>query len=645
MWNINYTSITYIGTTEEYNKYYEVYYTLPDGRDSADLTAEELEQLNVSVDVIPYGRSADDTSLRSLYHFDGDTRDSSYWNYCTDFTWNTGASLTYMDAGVFEGALYLDETEHDFTLTLPSSLSSTDGFTLQFRYYQSYTAAPQTDSYITIGTVTPLKFNGGYFLNGSGTKLAATPIGSWNEVAIILDDGTLYFYLNGVCIGSSTFSGSLSNQIQFHFGADQQTYKYLDELRVLNYPLATGGAYYECTSVPYDTNLALVLPDSAAPVADEYYEMTFTDGALYALNLTGNGSVDDFKLASNYNTSTILSGVDGAHLSAVSTSSKFNAAVAGTGMIYSCYDYASLGYSVSKSGYYFLSVRVLASDDQVYDLLAVFYYDSDDDSVTWYDPLNSNVYIGSGMAKNVAIPGGVFGVSGMWSGVFFSTDPSYDYCLIKGVEVYLSPRYNSTLAACCSDAVAFQSAFDFEKVSFIAGIDTDSMNTPTLAVRTDLDITTYQIGGVRPSIPEKGQVWALVESGYITSIQIYTGTAWESVDGRIWTGSRWIPAGSYNVITLQDMYDIVDATQNYEYIYSQSGFWAWWQKSWNAFTEKLFSLLSAGGSGSGASGGEGSVNLYDVDLDSDIVVVDPDDEDGKSFFLGLILRVIEIIRG
>ena len=42
---INYTSITYIGYTEQYDKHYEVYYKLPDGRSSADLTAEELEQL------------------------------------------------------------------------------------------------------------------------------------------------------------------------------------------------------------------------------------------------------------------------------------------------------------------------------------------------------------------------------------------------------------------------------------------------------------------------------------------------------------------------------------------------------------------------------------------------------------------------
>ena len=55
------------------------------------------------------------------------------------------------------------------------------------------------------------------------------------------------------------------------------------------------------------------------------------------------------------------------------------------------------------------------------------------------------------------------------------------------------------------------------------------------------------------------------------------------------------------------MYDIVDATQDYTYIYSESGFWSWWQKSWNAFTEKLFSVLGSGGGSGGTSTAPSSV--------------------------------------
>lgn len=182
-------------------------------------------------------------------------------------------------------------------------------------------------------------------------------------------------------------------------------------------------------------------------------------------------------------------------------------------------------------------------------------------------------------------------------------------------------------------------SLEAEFVGSVTAMDKDSLNTPTLAVRTDIDITSYQIGGVRPSVPEKGQVWAMVENERIVSIQIYNGQAWDGVDGRIWTGERWIPASSYNIITLQDMYDIVDATQDFEYIYSESGFWTWWQKSWNAFTEKLFATLGSGTGGSGASGGVGSTELNKVDLDSAVEPSNPDDEDGKSLWQFIVLVV------
>ena len=99
------------------------------------------------------------------------------------------------------------------------------------------------------------------------------------------------------------------------------------------------------------------------------------------------------------------------------------------------------------------------------------------------------------------------------------------------------------------------------------------------------------------------------------STLIYNGRAWEACDGRIWTGSRWVPYSAYNVITLKDMSDIVDSSSpDKEYIYTETGFWDWWQRSWNAFTSKFFSLLegsglSPGGSGSGMVSGSVTESL------------------------------------
>ena len=588
-WNyyINYTSITYIGQTEEYNKYYEVYYELPDGRDSADLTAEELEQLNVSLDIIPYGRSADDTSLRSLYHFDGDTKDASYWNYCTDFTWNKGASLTYMDAGVFDGALYLDEKEHDFTLTLPSNVTAGD-FTLQFRYYQSHTLTPQTDSYISFSGTPLFYFNGGQFLDNNSSVLGDTPIGSWNEIALIREDGTLYFYLNGVALGSSTVTGSLGKEITFHFGSDQQTYKYFDELRFLNYALQTDGKNYEPTAVPHDTNLALVLPDSAVPVADEYWKITSSSENLFGY------TVEDFTLGlipdfieergsyfprwSTYDSNFTASGDDNGTVAAYdgylrissndSTSDSFDVYDGYTAALQTC-----LGWG-EKSDY----DQYLPDGTYTFSLVLA-------DGTICSFPFDAHSFdVSSGDYSESFSWGTISHQLGYDDGFY------YNYIGITPTDS-VDIIYMELVSGSSTD-------LQVEKIESVTAIDKEDLNTPTLAVRTDLDITSYHIGGVRPSIPVKGQVWALVESGYITSIQIYNGSAWEACDGRIWTGERWIPARSYNIITLQDMYDIKDATQDFEYIYTESGFWTWWQKSWNAFQEKLF-----GGTGSYVPGG------------------------------------------
>lgn len=146
-----------------------------------------------------------------------------------------------------------------------------------------------------------------------------------------------------------------------------------------------------------------------------------------------------------------------------------------------------------------------------------------------------------------------------------------------------------------------------EFVTSVAPVNSD-FKTPTLAVRTDLEITGHQIGGVRPSLPEKGLVWALVEGGRMTSLQIYNGQAWEAIDGRIWTGSRWVPYYAYDVLLLKDLYDVIESDPSQEYIYTQEGFWTWFQRSWNQqLMTKLDALLSAmgGGSGSGGSGSSG----------------------------------------
>lgn len=77
----------------------------------------------------------------------------------------------------------------------------------------------------------------------------------------------------------------------------------------------------------------------------------------------------------------------------------------------------------------------------------------------------------------------------------------------RNIVAYIRPNSDSYIDFLYIELIeGTETDLTAEWVESIIPIDKDSLNTPTLAVRTDLDITSYQIGGVRPSVPEK--VWS-----------------------------------------------------------------------------------------------------------------------------------------
>lgn len=645
-YHINYTSITYIGQTEEYNKRYELYYQLADGRDSADLTPEELEQLNVDLDVVPYVRYSDNFDVRSLYHFDGDTLDDSYWNYLTSFSWSTGASLTYMESGAFNGALYLDENKHDFTMTLPSALDTNFDWTLQFRLYQSHTEAPVNDSAVYVGGHVVLKMDGSRLYTTSGEAFSPMPIGTWNELCIVRKDNRLYYYLNGVYYTSVADNIYRSTSaVRFDFGDQQQTYKYLDELRFMRGTIFTAGQNYTPTSVPYDSNLTLVLPTGSDGIADETLMFTPSEN-----NLLTPYKLDDWSKLDAYNSLT-----GSAHPFEDLMSSYFRV----DGYPFLANRSAGDAFYL-RNGYFEFQFKNTAFTmlDSVYDTtepasclalpLYHHYFVNDGTSSIDYGLIGSWKY-GKPYTLSVVLADGSF------SSITFqlvrkpvTSIYAYGYEILGEVNSSVIQfsvedlgypdwvddddlNWRRPVTSLCFNSVTGKAnvkyieliegsspGFKIEYESTIYDAD-DLKDAPILAVKTDVVITDYQIGGVRPSVPEKGQVWALVESGYITSLQVYNGSVWLNADGRIWTGSRWIPANSYNVITLQDMYDIVDATQDYEYIYTESGFWSWFQRAWKDLISRLDKIIE--GMGLGSSAGE-CQHVYDIQLDKEATCTD-----------------------
>lgn len=578
-WNISYnitnTYVTYIGSNQGFQEEYEYYYELPDGRSSADLTADEIAGISFQfADVVNYARSATDTTLRALYHFDGDTDDSGYFSTATEFVWNEGASITYMDSGNFNGALYLDNVNHDFDIRLPSNLGAAD-WSIQFRYYQASQPDTQTnkENSLSLGSNVLLTWDEQSFYPFGGSTAVQMPVGSWNELAFVKDSGVIRFYLNGIQVASKSDSMSYNDLLSFVLGDTSRQYSMLDELRVVNFPLVTGGLPYTPTSVPFDTNLVLVLPDSAFPIADEYWEFNsegsilsgydFSTGAIELPDGWNDPGDVDISFFSDY----------------VQVSNGPVPSWALESVLEESGEYFSLLYSMSMAtesssyqplptGSYTYTFSIMTTDGTVYSL-----------------PFNFSVVNG--------LP---------WDG--FSLSMSNQYIDFGGfylvarrdgfdLELVVLPDNSSVdivYAECVPGSVANTG---HEKVSCI--YSSEEVKANTAAIQSDIPVNGYTVGGVRPTFPARGDVWLPVSGSRITGCYIYNGRAWEEVGARWYTGVRWIPIYAFDIYTLQDCWDIADGDDVVTPIGSENEFWNWWKQAWTDFVS---------GFGSGGSGGE-----------------------------------------
>ena len=582
-YNISNTYINYIGSTAEFvPTEYELYYELPDGRSSADLTIDEMAGMSFQFyDVINYHKSATDTYLRALYHFDGDTDDSSYFSTQGDFTWTTGASLTYMESGAFDGALYLDTAAHAFDLTLPSNIGSGD-FTLQFRYYQA--SQPDTTSninnYISVNGSRLMSWDESNFYYGSKgyeTTLGPLSIGSWQELAIVRDSGTLYYYHNGLCVGSTSNVSVLGNVLTFNFGTTSRSYSMLDELRVLNFPLAENGASYSCTTVPYDTNLVLVLPGGTYPVADEYWDFQ-TDGNLLGFQDWTTNTMPSSRWSWYKDIySNVLTISDGFATFTNNESSPTNIGGSSTG---------GDGSNCLRGGlsYY----------------IGTYYTQWSNPDFT---PVWGNTYTFSVLGRDSQLSSITFTLNR--NNKTETITETFDWGQLVYKDYYYNSRHYVSVAIVPTTGQPFDFVYtelkegsapntDHEYVTCI--YDSNTLKPNTAAVQTDIPITAYTVGGVRPTFPKRGQVWFTVENKRVQGCYVYTGTAWESVNCRYYTGSRWIPIYAFDMDTLADLWDIADGDNAMVQITTETGFWNWWKAQWLDFRSWL-SIHGIGGSG------------------------------------------------
>jgi hypothetical protein len=576
-WNITYnitnTYINYIGSNDAYQQEeYKYYYELPDGRSSEDLTADEVGAMSFQfADVKNYARSATDTSLRALYHFDGNTEDSGYFSTQTAFEWVNNASISYMDSASFNGALYLDERSHDFDIELPSNFGSGD-FSIQWRHYQA--SQPDTvdnvNNRLAIGGKTVLRWDEQCFYWGeSGTGTSATiPIGNWHELALVRNNGVLYFYVNGLKVFSSANTVGYSGSLMFCFGATSRAYTMLDELRVVNFAIAKSGAGYQCATVPFDTNLVLVLPDSVFPIADEYWEVTYPSDSFSVSNVDlTQGAQTAFPI-------TRVSSYDGYSTFAAGTSE----------MAISFYNF-NYNWGSAYSTYY---INLLLSDGSILSAPFEANYDSVKSTMRIISDGGSSATVGSRTAGSYS-----------WGYVIARVEAS------SNLYVRIQPKTDQTIdiaAISVTSSIPTSSAFKAEKISCI--YSSEDIQPNTAAVQSSIPVTGYTVGGVRPTFPARGNVWFPVEGRRITGCYIYDGSMWRVAGCRYYTGTRWIPIYAFDIYTLADCWDVADAVDVTPPITSESGFWNWFKAQWTDFrkwgdtsVEAIIQAIAAVGSG------------------------------------------------
>lgn len=306
-----YTALTYFdgGGNVVTDKYY---YELSDGRNTYDLTEDEIFGTVINYDYIPYKKVAEDDGTFSLFHFNGDIKDDSYYSN-TNYSYNAAAN--YSDSGNFHQALIVssygidEEVDVNFTLGFPAGFAETSEWTLEYRvniptiyqwdstyqwkcnsannstcsteyqaYMDDYDAASK--DVIDLPGLSIISKAGGYDnsledkmykinFKGSSIYIGIDELSSknftfglWHSVILQSDGSNVDVFLDGQLVNVLNLEDVLiDNKFVFNHVLNELTpYYYLDEVR-----LSQGQIYGDVDTVPvtqnqFDSNKVYVLP-------------------------------------------------------------------------------------------------------------------------------------------------------------------------------------------------------------------------------------------------------------------------------------------------------------------------------------------------------------------------------------------------
>lgn len=259
--NVSYYIVSTDKTTgEKFESYYEIYFELPDGRNSYNLKKEDILGQYFIYDYSKYQSvPEDDGKTLGLWHLDGNLKDSSYYGNTSGFSYTS----TYKDAR-YEGGKYLGVSDSDYfqlnlnKVTLPSSYTlewvqyvpnnSAYSVTLKDKEIFKESKITSEPMYLPDRVVAGLHLSEislagikyqyydyyftktNYLYTGvSGFKdtsiLCKPRYNSLEHYAIVKDGGTYTYYVNGVktaCTSNTYIGGGVeinNDKIKFYVGS------------------------------------------------------------------------------------------------------------------------------------------------------------------------------------------------------------------------------------------------------------------------------------------------------------------------------------------------------------------------------------------------------------------------------------------
>lgn len=302
----NYIYVTVVypdGTKDENgNDNYEsvdIYYKLPDGRNSYDLKADEIYGTYLTYNVTGAEKVLEDDGITlGLWHLDGTLQDSSA---------NVGKYIFYSDATTFVdveldnwGKAISSSTSYDFGV---SGFSGASSHSVEFRCYVA-SSSDNSKIYLPYTFTRDYTLIGNVFYDPACTQTTVTltdryyidvPSNQWNSVYLYSSGSDLSVYVNGSPVShyyykrsggpsklytkggyvhespkpySDTSQYSVSDVVSSNYstfgdfsfsGGSKYT---LDEFRLSNSQLYSDT--YLPSSQPFDTNSVLIRPESPA---------------------------------------------------------------------------------------------------------------------------------------------------------------------------------------------------------------------------------------------------------------------------------------------------------------------------------------------------------------------------------------------